>query len=60
MNWITIIVDFVKTHWVDICTIITSIIGIASIIVKLTPSQKDDAVLGKIIAFISKYIALNK
>jgi len=28
--------------------------------VKLTPSQKDDAILGKIIAFLGKYIALNK
>ena len=60
MEWIMGIVEFVKVHWLDICTIITSVIGIASIIVRLTPTPKDDAVLAKIIAFLSKYIALNK
>jgi len=43
----------------DIINIIAYIIAGASIIVKLTPSTKDDAILGKIIAFLSKYIALN-
>lgn len=54
------IVEFVKNNWLEIAQVITSIIGIASIIVKLTPTPKDDAILAKIIAFISKYIALNK
>ena len=43
----------------EILTIIMYIIGIASIIVKATPSTKDDEVLGKIKAFISQFIALN-
>ena len=53
------IVEFVKLHWMDICTVITSVIGIASIIVKLTPTLKDDTVLLAIIKFLGKYIALN-
>jgi hypothetical protein len=53
------IVEFVKLHWVDICSIITSIIGLASIIVKLTPTLKDDNILLAIVKFIGKYIALN-
>jgi hypothetical protein len=53
------IVTWFQGHWVDIISIVTSIIGIASIIVKLTPTQNDDAILAKIIAFLSKYVALN-
>ena len=59
MASIMAIVEFVKLHWVDICSIITSVIGIASIIVKLTPTLKDDNVLLAIVKFIGKYIALN-
>ena len=53
------IVEFVKVHWLDICTVITSIIGIASIVVRFTPTKSDDVILGKIISFVGKYIALN-
>jgi len=34
-------------------------IALSSIIVKLTPTQKDDAILAKIVGFIGKYVALN-
>jgi len=40
----------------DIMLIVTSVVTIASIIVKLTPSKYDDAVIAKIITFL----ALNK
>lgn len=60
MGQIMAIVEWVKANWLQIVQVITSIIGVASIIVKMTPTQKDDAILGKIIAFVSKYIALNK
>ena len=43
----------------DVGFIIASIVTIASIIVKWTPSPSDDAILGKIKNFISKWIALN-
>lgn len=54
------VIAWFGANWGQIATVIAYVIAIASIIVKLTPSQKDDAVLGKIIAFLSKYIALNK
>ena len=44
----------------DIVLLVTSIIGIASVIVKFTPTPADDALLGKVKEFLSKYIALNK
>lgn len=53
------VISWVSANGKDLLLIVTSIIGTASIIVKLTPSQKDDAILGKIKAFVSKFIALN-
>ena len=52
-------VAWVQANWLSIVSLITSIIGVASIIVKFTPTQADDAILAKIIAFLSKWIALN-
>lgn len=60
MEQVLNIINLVKAHWADIASVIAHIIAAASIIVKLTPTQKDDEVLGKLIKFISKYIALNK
>lgn len=59
MQQIQVLVSFFQAHWLDVCAVITSTIGIASVIVKITPNKNDDAVLAKIIAFIGKYIALN-
>ena len=53
------IITWVQTHWVDIVAIYTGLVTLASIIVKLTPSLKDDTVLLAIIKFIAKYLALN-
>lgn len=54
------IVEWVKANWATIIQLYLAIIGLASVIVKITPTQADDEVLGKIIAFLSKYVALNK
>ncbi len=48
---------------IDIATIIElyfAAIGLASIIVKLTPTLKDDTILKNIIKFVGKFIALNR
>lgn len=47
-------------NWGQVATVIAYVIAIASIVVKLTPTQKDDTILAKIVAFLGKYIALNK
>jgi len=47
-------------NWNDIATIIAYIIAVASIVVKLTPTLKDDTVMKQIIRFVGRYIALNK
>ena len=44
----------------DILEIIAAVVGVASLIVKITPTLKDDNWLLPIIKFIGKYIALDK
>lgn len=53
------IVGYIKGHAQDLLLILTSVITAASVIVKLTPTQKDDSILAKIMPWIEK-IALNK
>ena len=45
--------DWIMQHWKDILAIIGGIVTVASIVVKLTPTQKDDTVLAKIIKILS-------
>jgi hypothetical protein len=52
-------VTWFQTNWLQIAQGIAAVIGAASIIVKLTPTLKDDTILLKIIKFVGKYIALN-
>ena len=49
-----------QTNWTDILLVYTSLVTVASIIVKLTPSLKDDDALKGVIKFIGKFIALNR
>ncbi|MDX1279015.1 hypothetical protein [Oceanihabitans sediminis] len=51
--------DWILAHKVELIALYGAIVTAASIIVKLTPTQKDDAVFGRIMKFISKYVALN-
>jgi len=54
------IIKWVQLHWVDICNVIAGIIAVASIIVKITPTIKDNEFLEKVIKFVGKWIALNR
>lgn len=60
MNIITTVIGYVQNNWTDLVAIITQTIGIASIIVRFTPTLKDDDVLKGIIRFVGKYVALNR
>ena len=53
------IFNWVQEHWQEVIAIYTGIVAVASIIVKLTPSLKDDTLLFKITRFVAKYLALN-
>lgn len=53
-------VDYLIKNWTSIAQAIAAIIGAASVIVKLTPTLKDDNILLPIVKFVGKFIALNK
>ena len=46
--------------WEKIAELIAAIIGVASLIVKFTPTLKDDNWFLPIVKFIGKFIALDK
>ena len=54
------IIQYLVAHWADIIQAWLQIIGAASIIVKLTPTLKDDDALKWLVKFTGKYIALNR
>ena len=49
------IINWIISNIGNICTIICSVILVSSVIVKLTPSTKDNEVLGKIINFLDNF-----
>ena len=55
----TQLINWCTQHWQDVLAIIGGVVSVATIIVKLTPTQKDDAVLGKIIAVLSASSLVN-
>jgi len=56
----TAVITWFKTNWTDMTTVIAYTIAIASIVVKFTPTLKDDDALKGVIKFVGKYIALNR
>ena len=60
ISWVVDAVKWVIANKVEILSIVAQIIAVASIIVKLTPTLKDDNILLPIVKFLGKYVALNK
>jgi|DEB19_MinimDraft_3_1074340.scaffolds.fasta_scaffold00017_3 hypothetical protein len=52
------IITYISSHWVEIGAAIGLIMGGARIIVKLTPTPKDDTILEKIIGLL-RHVGLN-
>ena len=53
------VISFIQNHWDDLLAIIGGVVSVASIIVKLTPTTKDDNVLNTIINFLAKLSIVN-
>jgi len=58
--FINTVMSYISLHWAEIVAAYLAVIGAASIIVKLTPTLKDDDALKWVIKFVGKYIALNR
>jgi hypothetical protein len=54
------IVAWIQANWVKIAEYYAAFVTLSSIIVKITPTLKDDNILLGIIKFMSKYFALNR
>jgi len=54
------IVNWIIANWKDILDGVAYIVLGASVIVKLTPTLRDDSFFLPIIKFIGKYVALDK
>jgi len=52
-------INFFKTNYVEITAIIGGIVTIASVIVKITPSEADNKILDKIIKIL-KFFSIAK
>ena len=54
------VVNWIVAHIDDIIAIYLGLVGVASVIVKLTPQLSDDHALKAVIRFVGKFIALNR
>ncbi len=52
--------EWIQTHYQEVLFIIGSIVSTASAIVALTPSTRDDEILGKIVKFLEYFSIFNK
>ena len=52
------IAEVISTYWKDIVVVVGSIVMVASIVVKLTPSKKDDEQFSKIMTFVLRILNL--
>jgi Na+-transporting NADH:ubiquinone oxidoreductase subunit NqrC len=51
--------EWIIEHWKDILAIIGAAVSLATLIVAITPTQKDDALLAKIIKILAAIGLLN-
>lgn len=60
VGFISTVAAWVTANWADLVQAYLMLVGFASIVVKLTPTLKDDDALKWFIKFLGKYIALNR
>jgi hypothetical protein len=51
--------EWIATNYTEIFAAIGALVSAASIIVKLTPSTRDDEILGKVIAVLNYFSVVN-
>ena len=48
-------IEFIKEHWDDILAVYGAVVAICTVIVKYTPTKKDDDILAKIIKILDYF-----
>lgn len=59
-SFISDTVSWFGTNWEQVVAAYLALVGFASIVVKITPTLKDDDALKWVVKFLGKYIALNR
>jgi len=52
-------IDFITANWTNILAIYGAVVALATVIVKITPSTRDDEILGKIVAVLDVFSTVN-
>lgn len=52
-------ITFVRDHWDDILAVIGGLVTVASVIVKLTPTTKDDTALAWVLKVLDQFSVVN-
>lgn len=52
--------DWIIEHWDEVLAVYGGLVAVCTIIVKWTPTTKDDEVLGKIVKLLSKFSVSKK
>ena len=52
--------EWIIAHYDEILAIVGGVVSLASAIVVLTPSTKDDEILGKVMLFLEKFSIFSK
>jgi hypothetical protein len=60
IQFVSDVIAWVGANWEQIVAGYLALVGFASIIVRLTPTLKDDDALKWVIKFLGKYISLNR
>lgn len=53
------LIKWCTAHWDEVLAVIGGIVALATMIVKLTPTQKDDSVLASVIKFLAAFSIVN-
>lgn len=53
------VVSYITNNWQDMMLIVTTIVTVASLIAKMTPTKADDVIVDKVIGFLN-ILAINK
>ena len=53
-------IEFITNNYDDVTKIFSAVVVIASIIVKFTPTQKDNNILDKVVSILAHFSLFNK
>lgn len=53
------VIPWITAHWSDILAVWGALVAAATVIVKLTPSQADDAILAKVVKIADWFSVVN-